>query len=163
VSPSAAELGSVIQLPALPTAPSMVRAFGAAALRAWQIGTEALDTTLLVLSELATNAVKETGPAIRPEGLLPHEPLEVVRVRIRILRSSAVVEVWDASTVAPSVNPGALEADSEVGRGLFLVGELAEQWGYYYPAVGGKVVWAQIATIPTTALAQRDARPKPRI
>lgn len=96
-----------------------------------------------------------TGPAIRPEGSLPHEPLEVVRVRIRILRSSAVVEVWDASTVAPAVNPDALAADSEVGRGLFLVGELAEQWGYYYPAVGGKVVWAQIATPPISALARQ--------
>ena len=81
-----------------------------------------------------------------------------MRARIRLVDLGAVVEVWDASTVAPTVSPDALDTESEDGRGLFLVGQLGEKWGYYYPAVGGKVVWAQIATPPPNGIRPAQAR-----
>jgi hypothetical protein len=53
----------------------------------------------------------------------------------------AMVVVWDATTHAPL--PRTPDHDEESGRGLLLVGALA-QWGYYLPPpeYGGKVVYA---------------------
>jgi len=48
------------------------------------------------------------------------------------------------STAAPAPRPHAL--DAETGRGLEIVALLTDQWGFYHPTDGGKVVWAALVT-----------------
>jgi hypothetical protein len=51
-----------------------------------------------------------------------------------------MIEVWDAHSAPPEPQPP--ETDEEGGRGLLLVASFSQQWGYYHPGTGGKVVWA---------------------
>jgi hypothetical protein len=52
--------------------------------------------------------------------------------------------VADPSQTAPELK----EADvlAETGRGLHVVGALADTWGYTQPSERGKVVWAMFST-----------------
>ncbi len=81
----------------------------------------------LVVSELTANAV------------LHGEPPLVLRVTID--EDAVLIELQDGSTVAPV---RALSgSDSMTGRGLSLVGALAQRWGVHR-AEKGKVVWARL-------------------
>jgi hypothetical protein len=53
---------------------------------------------------------------------------------------------WRTTTDNDTNPPVLSEPDeaAESGRGLFLVSMLAKQWSYYFPEVGGKVVWCQV-------------------
>ncbi|WP_157964028.1 ATP-binding protein [Actinocorallia populi] len=89
-----------------------------------------VDACALVVSECATNSVRAT------EG--DGESAFVV-VRLRLTPTQLFAEIDDASP-APPVTRRAGE-DAEDGRGLFLVAEYADQWGWY-PTTGGKRVYA---------------------
>lgn len=86
------------------------------------------DTTALLTSELVANAVRHGGT-----------PLEV---RLARDRDDVVVEVADRGEGQP--RPRLPDADSEAGRGLFLVDQLAEDWGVR-GAQPGKVLWFCLA------------------
>lgn len=89
------------------TTPECARGIVRAWLAAWQIPAESACDTVLIVSELTTNAVVHT-------------------------ESSQI-------TMAVQIT----------GRGLFLVGELADRWGAVR-RLAGTSVWAQLA-IPVTA------------
>ncbi len=120
---------------ALPTVPDAVPA-ARALLRELVIGTP-LDRRLedgeLALSELVTNAV-----------LHGREP-----VRVRLVLSPDVLraEVADANPVSPAFSM--LDQTAVTGRGLLLIGAVADRWGVE-PSSPGKVVWFEL-------LAGRDA------
>ncbi|MFB8114441.1 ATP-binding protein [Streptomyces sp. NPDC055962] len=108
----------------------LVRQFVREALLDWACEAD-LDDVLLCVSELATNALVHGVP-----------PGRVFRVRLTcgsVLR----IEVHDSGDghVREPVDPGPLD---EHGRGLALVGALADAWG-----VGkrdpGKIVWCEFA------------------
>ncbi|MGA5000927.1 ATP-binding protein [Streptomyces arboris] len=103
------------------------------------------DDVLLVASELVTNAINVTGVVAAKPTWGELERLDLVHVRLVGLRDSVVVEVWDVSGEPPRLQR--VGDDSEEGRGLFLVQELAERWGSYR-TTGGKAVWAQLAVRP---------------
>ncbi|MFC5910775.1 ATP-binding protein [Streptacidiphilus monticola] len=90
---------------------------------------DTVDTLVLVVSELVTNAVVHTGR----EAVLSLAPAVGGRVR---------VEVADASASAPA--PRDAEDDATSGRGLELVACLADRWGWY-PDGQGKKVWCELA------------------
>ncbi|SDN54493.1 ATP-binding SpoIIE family protein phosphatase [Actinacidiphila guanduensis] len=90
----------------------------------WGLG-ELAFTMELVVSELVTNAVQH---AAAPVGL-----------RL-ILDDALVCEVSDASSTSP--HPRRAEPWEESGRGLFLVGQLADRWGTRYTPTG-KTIWAE--------------------
>lgn len=48
--------------------------------------------------------------------------------------------VWDASPDLPAHRPH--DDDAVSGRGLEIIGALADRWGSWGPVAGGKVVWA---------------------
>lgn len=142
----AAAQGKAVRLGALPGAPKQARSFVVDALEQWHASPDAIEAAELIVSELATNAVRHTG---RVDGLPEPEPTEtvkVIRVRVGMVCGNVVIEVWDNSTEAPVLNSDPLDADAEGGRGLFLVRELSKDWGYWFPKCGGKVVWASVGS-----------------
>jgi anti-sigma regulatory factor (Ser/Thr protein kinase) len=97
------------------------------------------DDVAVVVSELVTNAMRHALPdsgATRPWRL----------VQLALVQPGPCVlcAVADPSRTAPVVK----EADvlAETGRGLHVVGALADTWGYTQPSDRGKVVWAMFAT-----------------
>lgn len=104
------------------------RRFVRSTLEEWRID-GALDDALLVVSELAANALTHAGSSYR----------------VRLTANDAVlrIEVTDGGTGTPEPQP--LTETEENGRGLHLVGALAASWGMESAEEGdGKRVWAEL-------------------
>ena len=111
-------------------------------LREWGIddadpGYAVLDTIALVVTELASNAVKAgSGPIV---------------VELEAHRPNVEVRVIDDSHETPFVRaPGPSESG---GRGLMIVQALSEHWGFSVTKEG-KIVWARIAVDERSALGE---------
>ncbi|GAA3422677.1 ATP-binding protein [Streptosporangium vulgare] len=92
----------------------------------------------LLVSELVSNAVRhsESGRAGGRVTVVVANLGDVIRV--------AVIDEG-ASTCVPVI-PSEPDEESEGGRGLWLVSEVALSWGWYEGAAGRKrVVWFQLA------------------
>jgi anti-sigma regulatory factor (Ser/Thr protein kinase) len=103
--------------------------------RAWQVPVDAYVAALLT-SELVTNAVRnEANPTVM---------LDVTCSTGRLR-----VDVHDTSRAmpAPADAPADADADAETGRGLIIVGALADEWGFY-ATPGGKAVYFTLAFQP---------------
>ncbi|MFB6701605.1 ATP-binding protein [Streptomyces rubiginosohelvolus] len=96
-------------------------------LREWQL-TDLIDDIELCASELATNALLHGVP-----------PGREFAVRLDLTDDLVRLEVRDSGDGQPLVQHP--EEDSCSGRGLFLVGELASEFGVDHHVVG-KTVWA---------------------
>jgi hypothetical protein len=70
------------------------------------------------------------------------EAHHVIGVQLRLVGAGLYVEVWDSGDGSPVVPEQRL--DAEGGRGLFLVECLSEWRGICRPAVGGKIIWAEL-------------------
>lgn len=140
----AAAQGKALRLSALPTAPQQARGFVAELLDQWHVAAETVEIAELVASELVTNAVRHTGRIEGPTEPGATETVTVILVRVGLICGSVVVEVWDNSTDAPVPNDHPFDLNAEGGRGLFLVRELSKDWGYWFPPMGGKWVWATV-------------------
>ncbi|MGI8328855.1 ATP-binding protein [Actinomadura scrupuli] len=109
------------------------------------------DDALLVVTELITNAIRET-------------PGQEIKLALRREAGAVVIGVWDRSPrpprPAPPVEPvldgldlSEHDFDTDGGRGLHLVAALSAGWGHQPdpidPATGrlpGKWVWARLRT-----------------
>ncbi|MEU6091403.1 ATP-binding SpoIIE family protein phosphatase [Streptomyces sp. NPDC047085] len=111
-------------LPADPAVVADARRRTAGQLSAWGLQ-DATATTELIVSELVTNAIRHAHPPIQ----------------LRLIHDAGLIcEVSDASNTTPHLRRARdLE---EGGRGLFLVGQLAERWGTRHTATG-KTIWAE--------------------
>ncbi|MEW1775963.1 SpoIIE family protein phosphatase [Streptomyces sp. NPDC086777] len=121
-------------LPGDQTAARSARHLAARQLAEWGLAGLA-DATMLIVSELVTNAVRHgTG-----------------QVTLRMVRHQVLTcEVFDSSACAPRLVSA--RTHDENGRGLFLVAQLSRRWGFRTES-GGKVVWAE----EDLALAQTPA------
>lgn len=133
-------------LGALPTLPRLARTYTALVLGGWGLGSITEDSQMIV-SELATNAVRAAtgaggGPAYSGDGRLP-----VVWIRLMTDLALLGIEVWDtvpAAAGVPVLRQAALDAES--GRGLEIVASLSTDWGWErVPGMGGKRTWALLA------------------
>lgn len=116
--------------PVPPSVPHDRRTAGAV-LRAWGVDPASSIAVLLVVSELATNAVRH--------GRVPGRYFEV---RIAYDAEKMVgVEVSDPGEGRPVIADAT--PDDESGRGLAIVDSLAEAWGIRERIVG-KTVWARL-------------------
>ena len=90
-----------------------------------------IDVTALIVTELMTNAIATTQE---------HGLYAPVRLWMLSDQRSVLLLVWDATVPAPVLRDAT--PDAENGRGLKLVNDLSETWGYYHPAEQphGKVV-----------------------
>jgi hypothetical protein len=105
-------------------------------LHEWGIG-ELADDAELVVSELATNALKAS------------QSLQEVRPFALCLRSDCkrlIIEVWDHSPREP--RSALAGGDAEGGRGLLVVESLSTRWGYQRTGYSTKVVWAELNNPP---------------
>lgn len=106
-----------------------------ARLSAWQLPGELCADTVLLLSELATNAVRHT-------------------LSVRFLCGIGLVaagcvrlEVHDHDSTGRGLPRCEPSPDGEGGRGLLLVEQLADSWGVDRSRLtGGNAVWATLTT-----------------
>jgi CheY-like chemotaxis protein/anti-sigma regulatory factor (Ser/Thr protein kinase) len=118
---------AVIDLPHDLSSVSDARRFVKQKLADWGI-VEPVDDALLVVSELAANALTHAHSSYR--------------VRIATTDAALRIEVDDDGTGTPEPQP--LTETEEHGRGLHLVGALAASWGMEAADIGGKRVWAEL-------------------
>lgn len=151
-----------LNLAARPTAVSCSRMFVRHTLGRWNVP-HLIDAAELVVSELATNAVKATGVMTPEPSWAELESLNLLTVRIFSREDSICIQVWDVG-VEPLDQPAAgLDDDAEGGRGLFIVESMARRVGHFYPKAGGKVVWAELALdVKVPPLPRREAK-KPTV
>lgn len=117
---------SVLELPPTTDSVPLARRFARTALRESGID---VDTVLLLVSEVVTNAVLHARSDIR---LVIEDRDERVRV-----------EVHDASPVPPRMHH--FQLASGTGRGLRMLDRLSADWGVVPVARGtGKVVWFEV-------------------
>lgn len=109
----------------------LVRQFARQALLDWAYGSR-IDDVLLCVSELATNALVHGVP-----------PGRGFRIQLYWTQGILRIELHDSGDGEVLAVPGPAP-DAEGGRGLLLVGALADAWG-----VGernpGKTVWCEFA------------------
>ncbi|MBX9364700.1 SpoIIE family protein phosphatase [Streptomyces massasporeus] len=116
------------RLPARSDAPARAREHVAALLGRWGTRDVTRDNTLLLVSELVTNAVRfAEGP-----------------VTVRLIRAGhgLLCEVGDSGNGRPRLRRGDLLDNG--GRGLSIVHRLTTRWGVRWTDTG-KVVWAEVA------------------
>jgi anti-sigma regulatory factor (Ser/Thr protein kinase) len=137
-------LASSIRLNAIPQAVAAARLFVRHTLTLWDLE-EHVEHAALIMSELATNAVRAASLGTESEAEAEVEETSaeaVIGVQLRAIEASLFVEVYDSTSGAPvRKNP---DQDTEGGRGILLVEQLAKQWNFYLPSVGGKIVWAEL-------------------
>jgi len=110
--------------------PRAARRFVTQALSGWDDDEgDLMDTVTLLVSELVTNAVIHAGSD--------------VEVMVRLTSTAARIEVSDAS--ASSISPRDATTEEDSGRGLALVGSLAQRWGVRPAPGGGKTVWFEVS------------------
>jgi hypothetical protein len=140
---SAGPLESYLELGAYPTAVPCARLHARLVVTEWGLGALA-DSAELIVSELVTNAVRaaEGLTASRYEGRR-RPGLPPVRLWLQSDYECLVVMVWDGSDQMPQREaPG---AESQGGRGLWLVEARSDEWGAFKRGhARGKVVWARI-------------------
>ena len=131
-TPRAAVLGSVT-VPGEPEEVSRVRGFIARTLASAGLPGVDSDAATLLTSELVTNAILHTDSG-KPGGS--------VSVVVRRLPDGLLVEVIDdGSASTPVVKSDPLAGE---GQGLYLVSQMASQWGYLR-AQAGTTVWFYLA------------------
>jgi PAS domain S-box-containing protein len=118
---------SEIELPALVSSPRRARRFVRDTLEPLAVPTAKIDDAELVATELVTNSVM-------------HAQSEVT-LSVECSNSLVRLMVEDNSPVRPVVRNAA--PDSATGRGLFIVEQLASQWGVDLHR-GGKTVWVEL-------------------
>jgi PAS domain S-box-containing protein len=116
---------SVIQhIPAHERAVRDARRLVGSTLRRWSAPPRVVDDLVLIVSELAANAVLHGRPPIQ--------------LRLRRTPTHVVLELHDTATYLPRKQRPT--PDDEHGRGLQLVASLCDRWGTR-PTADGKAVW----------------------
>jgi anti-sigma regulatory factor (Ser/Thr protein kinase) len=113
------------------------RDFTLATLLRWGAAQRGEDVAIVV-SELLTNALRHALPD-------PRQTPARSQIRLGLLQPGPCVlcAVADPSRRLPVLKePGDL---AETGRGLHVIGALADAWGYTTPGDAGKVVWAMFS------------------
>jgi anti-sigma regulatory factor (Ser/Thr protein kinase) len=119
-----------VTLPDGPEAASFARRALARAAELWSLDRELTETALLLVSEVATNAIRHGSPP--------------VQLSMRLEKNRLRVEVSDSSPVLPELAQAA--ADQIGGRGLQIVQQLAGSWGACpSPRRLGKIVWFELS------------------
>jgi serine/threonine-protein kinase RsbW len=135
---SGSELSYAESLERVPESAAAARRLVETALHAWGLA-HLTDHTLLVVTELASNAIR-------------HADGEGMRVSVTRLSDHRVrVGVTDRDRTRPQINHST--PDQERGRGLLIVDSVSSLWGVDV-LPGGKHVWADLEPQPT----DREAR-----
>jgi anti-sigma regulatory factor (Ser/Thr protein kinase) len=136
-------LGSVT-IPGKPSAVASARAFVARVLTtAEELPRVDSDAATLLTSELVTNAIRHTASGV---------PGGTVTVIVIGIPDGLLVEVLDDGSASTPVVKG--DPFTPDGHGLFLVQQLAAQWGYLRDAAG-TTVWFHLSAAAPACYADR--------
>jgi anti-sigma regulatory factor (Ser/Thr protein kinase) len=124
-TPEGAEISR--RFPGAARAPGHARQFVAEVLRTWA-RSDLTDQAMLVVSELATNAVMHARSGFT----------------VSLARADGVLRVAVGDTDPAMPAPRAASSTAVGGRGLQVVEALSSRWGYS-AVPGGKVVWADLS------------------
>ncbi|MFI0371176.1 ATP-binding protein [Actinomadura sp. 1N219] len=107
---------------------SLARELVRYALTNWGCGRSLIDDSVVVMSEIVTNAVEAAHG-------------RTLRIRIALQEGAPILECWDQSSELPRACAAGLDALS--GRGLAIIAAYAKDTGIRPSANGvGKIVWA---------------------
>jgi anti-sigma regulatory factor (Ser/Thr protein kinase) len=140
--PSTGETLSYLILAPLPSAAFWARRYTEAALGAWQLQQEDIETAELCVSELVTNSIKFAGSPSADTAYSLAAEVEPMSVVLRHRSDTLIIEVCDPDPTPPVLTE--FDLNAEGGRGLMLVRALSKEWNYYLPPSGGKVVYCVI-------------------
>jgi anti-sigma regulatory factor (Ser/Thr protein kinase) len=144
-SPRAAVLGS-LTIPGRPEQVGLARAFVAQTLSSKQIQADC-DAATLLTSEIVTNAIQHTESGA--------DGGTVTIVVIGVAHGVLIEIIDDGAAGAPIVKGDLYAAE---GHGLFLVQNLATEWGYLKDSAG-TTVWFHLPTVPEPRQAAVQADP----
>lgn len=124
-------------------------------LSTWDVPGDVLDDALVVVTELAANAVRHAGEGSRAPELGSAAP--ACAMDLRTHDDGLYVAMYDESRRVPVLRMPSDKAES--GRGLHLVDELSGgTWGFLHTASPpGKLVWARLALPPSWVRPRKDA------
>ncbi|MFJ3619923.1 ATP-binding protein [Streptomyces iakyrus] len=114
----------------------LARLLATTQLRAWDLSPDVIERAEQIVAELAGNAALHG----RVQG-------RDFRLALTLDTTTGVlrIAVTDAKGGQLPVAPADSAADSESGRGLLMVGALADRWGTEPHPPGGKTVWAEVS------------------
>ncbi len=137
-------LRSYLELTALASAVPRARAHARLVVAEWGLAALA-DPVEQVISELVTNGVRASARLAQDRrGGWHAAGVPPVRLWLHTDHRRVLIEVWDGGEGRPETRTP--EADSESGRGLWLVRAISEATGTFAPpGAGGKVVWSMIS------------------
>ncbi|MBB2911273.1 anti-sigma regulatory factor (Ser/Thr protein kinase) [Streptosporangium becharense] len=142
-------------LSVFPTSPYYARVHVQRVLEGWRRD-DLIETAQLVVSELVSNAIKAHASFFAATEATAHASPDHIWMDLYRADETVVLRVWDAGRTPPVLrNP---DPDDEGGRGLYLVDLIAKEWGYYWPASGGKIVWCALAAPPPPGRERNDRR-----
>lgn len=146
----------MLSLVTLPTSPFWARLYTRKFLGSCQgITGDTVQAAELVVSELITNAVRYSGDPTRTPRYPDRASAALITLSIRHFGGVLLIEVYDTDGNPPVLRDA--DADAEGGRGLILVNALAKEWSYFFPPVGGKVVYCFLETVaPGTRESERS-------
>lgn len=131
LSPGTETLRYCFALPAHPESVAGARELTRARLDSWELGRDACDAAVLIVSELVTNAVVHTAST--------RVVCELSRIgrRLRI-----AVQDQGHQPGGPRLRRS---SDDEHGRGLLLVDAMSSAWGSHDAQnASGRIVWAEL-------------------
>ncbi|MFJ5608119.1 ATP-binding protein [Streptomyces sp. NPDC093221] len=135
---------SRLELDSQPTSVRWVRAHTEGVLRSWSAPEALVENAVLIVSELATNAVQHAADDSAEACDGGHGTGSRFAVGLWMADSGLVVAVYDQMRRPPVQQKSSLESDG--GRGLALVDALSARWGYAYLSQGyGKLVYAVLS------------------
>jgi anti-sigma regulatory factor (Ser/Thr protein kinase) len=126
-----------VELDATLEAARAARSYVTDVLREWALPADLIDTARLLTSELANNAITH-GQGQGSTFIL----------EVRSFGCCLSVDVADHSPSVPVLRSP--EGDTENGRGLLLIAQVADSWGYYFSGAR-KHVWFHLARHPPIA------------
>ncbi|WP_175408580.1 anti-sigma regulatory factor [Streptomyces sp. TRM64462] len=149
VPPSISEL----TLAATPNAVAWARRHTVDILQRWRFPDEGIEVARLLISELATNAIRHARPMKASETAAESADLGTIVLMLWPTDGGIVLAVSDPDPRPPT--PRAHDASATGGRGLVLIQTMANRWGYS-PAHphSGKIVWAEVPARPSSALGE---------
>ncbi|MFE2944697.1 ATP-binding protein [Streptomyces sp. NPDC059255] len=152
----APHLRNRIMLADTPNAVGLARLHTADVLSSWGVPSDIVETVQLLVSELATNAVRHPKECEERALLFPsRNEVQTFEISLETTGDAVRVSVWDRDTRPPVLKEVGVEATG--GRGIFIVAIMSRNWGHY-PARGmpGKVVWAEVGLIPASRVGEGE-------
>ncbi|WP_079169187.1 ATP-binding protein [Streptomyces sp. CC77] len=149
VPPSISEL----TLAATPNAVAWARRHTVDILQRWRFPDEGIEVARLLVSELATNAIRHARPSETSDAAAATTGLGTIVLMLWPTDGGVVLAVSDPDRRPPT--PRAPDASATGGRGLVLIQTMATRWGYSptqpHP---GKIIWAEVPARPDSALGE---------